>query len=146
MCHNVYRKPEFVSLHHQLMRSGHKIEIVDATELLGDLATKEIPCTSTIYGPMINILGVWPHEITECSFVGDFNFSVDCSNLVDGSHVGTEASMHAQDFAFHQGSQGQTIEDFHEQSPWTAISILSEKFIIKAINLGTLAGLMITSE
>jgi len=76
----------------------------------------------------------------------DLHSSIDESDLIDRFNFGGETTMNTEDFAFDDGSNAKVVEDFSAVFPWVGISILSNGFIVEAINGGDLSGLVITSK
>ena len=82
------------------MRSGNQLQSIDMAEISGDFRPEDPPCTTGVDGPILDVFRVWPHEVTEGSFVRDFYLAVDGSDLIDGLDFGGEATMHAEDTAW----------------------------------------------
>lgn len=76
----------------------------------------------------------------------DLHSSIDESDLIDRFNFGGETTMNTEDFAFDDGSNAEVVEDFSAVFPWVGISVLSNGFIVEAINSGDLSGLVITSK
>lgn len=142
----MYREPVLVAFHHELVSSADEGEVVDTAEFLGDLPTEEVPSSTAVDSPVIDILGVRPHEITEGSFVWDLDLAIDGPDLVDGAHVGGEPTVHAEDSSLHQCGEWQAVEDFHEEAPRTTVAVLSKEFLVEAVHLGALTRFVVASE
>ena len=78
--------------------------------------------------------------------MGDLNFSIDGSNLVDGLDFGTETSMHTENFVINNGSQRKIVKDFCAVFPRIRVSILPVNFIIESIDGGNLSRLVVSSQ
>lgn len=76
----------------------------------------------------------------------DFHDSVKLLDLIEGVNTWRKTTMKAEDAAFNDGGQRQVIEQACEILPNIGISVLSQAFIIKSIDLGDLLTLVITSQ
>ena len=54
--------------------------------------------------------------------------------------------MEAENFLFHDSSQGEVIEEICEVFPHVGIAILAKTFIVETVDLGDLARFMISTE
>lgn len=54
--------------------------------------------------------------------------------------------MEAEDLVLDQGGQGKVVEQVGEVLPDVGIAILSQAFVVEAVDLSDLAGLVIPSE
>jgi hypothetical protein len=77
-------KPELVSLLYQLMSPCNQCQPINVTEIVSYLWSKHPTRTPSIDCPIFDIFRVRPHQIAEWTFMGNFYFSVNCSNLVNG--------------------------------------------------------------
>ena len=123
------------------MGSGNQVNTVDVTKVVSDFWAEYPSCASGIDGPVLDVFGVGPHQIAEGAFMGNFNFSVNGSDLVDGLDFWTETSVNTESFSVDDGSDWQVVKDFCAVFPWIGVSVLSVDFIIKAINGGDLSKL-----
>ena len=54
--------------------------------------------------------------------------------------------MHAQHFAVYDGRESQEVENLTARLPHTCVAILLLAFFVKAVDLGDLAGLVVSSN
>ncbi len=78
--------------------------------------------------------------------MGNLNFPVDGSDLVDGLDLRAEASMHTEHLPVDNGSDGQVIEDLGAVLPGIGVPVFSVDLIVEAVNGGNLAGLVVASQ
>ena len=76
----------------------------------------------------------------------DFHSSFDKSDLVDCLDVWGKATMDAEYLSFDNGSDSKVIKYFCAVLPGVSITILSDSFIVKAVNCSNLSSLVITSK
>ena len=103
-------------------------------EVVGHLGAENPACTSGVDGPVLDILGVGPHQIGEGSFVGNLDFPIDGSDLIDGLDFGAEPSVDAESLSVDDGSEGKVVEDFGAVFPGIGVAVLPIDLIIKAID------------
>ena len=65
------------------MRSGDQLNFVVASiELLCDVPTEQLPCSTGAHGPSGDVIRVGPHQVAHRSIVGYLLFAVDNFNLI----------------------------------------------------------------
>lgn len=139
-------EPVLKAIHHKLMGSSNQGNIVDMIEFLSYLWSEQPSGTPRRHSPCFDILWIWPHEVTERSFVRNFHSSIDESYLVNSLDLWGETSMDAEYLALYNSSDPKVIENFSAVLPWVCISILSDSLIIETIYCCDLASLMISSK
>jgi hypothetical protein len=72
----------FVTLHHKLVSSTDKCQLVGRVELSHNITAKKITGTSWAHSPAFNIFRIRPQEITHGSIVRYFLLSINCSDLI----------------------------------------------------------------
>ena len=130
----------------KLMSSSNKFQTVHMIELRRDFITEEPTCSTRRNSPGVDLFRIRPDEITESTFVGNLLSTGDHSDLINRSDFGTQATVHTQDFAINHGSENQEIENLAARLPYRGVSILLLTFFIKAIDLGDLAGFVVTTD
>ena len=123
------------------MSSGDQVKTVDMVEVIGDFGSENPACSSCINGPILDIFGVGPHQISKWTFVRDFNLPIDGSDLVDGFDLRTETTVNTESFSVDDGSERKVVEDFCAVFPGIGVAILSVDFIVKTIDGGNLSEL-----
>jgi hypothetical protein len=78
------------------MRPSNERQIVVVVEALYNVLTKEEPGAARGQAPAVDFVGVGPKEIAHGAFVGDFLFSVEESNLVNGVNEWGQAAVYAK--------------------------------------------------
>ena len=54
--------------------------------------------------------------------------------------------MHAEDAAIDDGAEGKVVEDFATPAPYVAAAVLTLTFIVKTVDLGDLARLVVAAD
>lgn len=88
-----------VSFLNQLVGTSYQLKSVDVAEIIGHLRTEDPARTSRVNCPILNILGVRPHQVAEWTLMRDLDPPVDGSNLIDRLDFGTEPTVNTEDFA-----------------------------------------------
>jgi hypothetical protein len=78
--------------------------------------------------------------------VWDFLYAVECSDVVKSIDARGETSVEAEYLVVDKGSEGEVIEEVGEVLPYAGVAVLSETLIVKAVDLGNLAGFVVASE
>lgn len=76
----------------------------------------------------------------------DFLYAVKRSDVIKSIDTWGKTSVEAEDLVVDECSERKIIEEICEVFPYVGIAVFSEAFIVEAINLGDLAGLMVTAE
>ena len=128
------------------MCSRNKRQAVVVVECLRDILTKGVPCASRTDTPTTSVIWIAPEEITHGSFVGDFLYSVETPDVIEGVDAWGEATMEAEDLVVDEGSEGEVIEEVGEILPDVGVAVLAEAFVVEAVDLGDLAGFVVAAE
>lgn len=123
------------------MGSCDQIESIYVVEVVCDFGAEDPAGSSGIDGPVLDIFGVGPHEIGERTFVGDFDLSIDGSDLVDGLDFRAETSVDTECFSVDDCSEREVVEDFSTVFPGVGVSVFSVDFVIETIDSGNLSAL-----
>jgi len=73
-------------------------------------------------------------------------YSVKGSDVVKSVDAWRETSMEAENLVVNECSKGEVVEEVGKVLPDVCVAVFSEALIVKAIDLGDLAGFMITTE
>lgn len=130
----------------QLMSACNKLQAVHVVELGGHLISKQPASTSRGYSPGTHILRVTPDKIAEGAFMRDLLGTSDDTNLIQCADLGTQTTVDAKNFAIHNGSKNQEVEDLAAAFPHRGIAVLLLALFIEAIDLGDLARLVISTH
>lgn len=136
----------FVAFVNQLMGSCDCLQAVHMVELSSDLVAKEPACSSRAYCPCINILGIAPHQVTECTLMRNLLSSGDHPDLIDGANFGAETAVHAEHCSVHDGSEHEEIKHLTACLPHRCVAVLCLAFLVEAVDLCDLSGLVVSSD
>ena len=64
------------------MCSGNQIDIVLVVELIHNVSSEKISCSSWAYTPSADIIWVAPHEVAHGAIVRNFLFTVKASDFI----------------------------------------------------------------
>lgn len=76
----------------------------------------------------------------------NFLNAVQTPDVVEGIDRGRETAVEAEDLIVDQGCEGEVVEKVGEVFPYVGVSVLPETFIIKAVDLSDLAGLVVAAQ
>ena len=93
-------EPMDIALLDQLMRPGDQLQPIVVTEVIGNFWAEHPSCSSGVDGPILDILGIGPHQIAEWSLMGNLDSSVDGSDLIDCFYFWGETSVNTENFAW----------------------------------------------
>ena len=95
--------------------------------------------------PSAAIVGVGPEEIAHWPLVGHFLEAIESPDVVEGIDGGAETPMEAKDLAVDQSRQRQVVEQIREVLPHVGVAVLSQTFVVEAVHLSDLSGLVIAA-
>lgn len=133
-------------LHHQLMSSSNHLQIICVVELLSNVLPEGVASAPRVHPPSRTIIGVRPEEVAHWAFVGDFLEPFEGPDVVQGLDAGGESAMEAKELIFDDGCEGKVVKEFSEAFPDIGVAVLAAAFIVKAIDLGDLSGLVISPQ
>lgn len=108
-------------------------------ELGGNLISKQPARATWTHSPCIDVLGIAPYQVTECTLVRNLLGSGDDPDLIDGPDLGAEATVHTQDSPIYNGGQDKEVEYLAACLPNRGVAILCLTFFIEPVNLGDLS-------
>lgn len=115
-------------------------------ELSGDLIAEQPSSATWTDSPGINVFGVAPHQIAECSLVRNLLGSGDDPDLINSPDLRTEAAVHTQNGPIDNGSEDKEVEYLAASLPHRGVAILCLTFLIEPVDLGDLPGLVVPSD
>lgn len=115
-------------------------------EFGSDFVSEEPAATPGALHPSLDIVWIRPHQVAKRPFFGNFNFSVDLSDLVDGFDIWRKAPVNTQNLTIHDCPEGKEVEEIHELAPNVGRSVLFEDFVEEAVGLRYLSTLVISPE
>lgn len=122
------------------MRPSNEFEVVDVAEVGCDFGSEDPPGSPGVDGPILDILGITPHQVTEGPLVRYLDPPVDGPDLVDGFDFGAEAAVDAHDLPVDDGAQRQVVEDLGAVLPGVRVTVFPVDLVEEAIHLGDLSG------
>lgn len=78
--------------------------------------------------------------------MGNLLDSIQSSDVIQGVDAGGQAAVETEDLVVDQGGQRKVVEKVGKVLPNVGVSVLSEAFVVEAVNLGNLSGLVVASE
>jgi len=67
------------------------------------------------------------------------------SDLVEGSNLGRQAAVDAQDLAVDNGGQGEKVKDLAARLPDRGVAVFSLALFVETVDLGDLARLVVAA-
>lgn len=128
------------------MGTSDELKTVDLVEFLGDLVAEQPACAPGRNSPGVDIFGIRPDEITECTFVRYLLCTGDNANLIKSSYFRAQATVHAENTAVNDGSKNKEIEDLATRLPYGCIAVFLLALFIKSVNLCDLARLVVAAN
>jgi len=71
----------------------------------------------------------------------DFLIAINGSDLIESTNIGRKTSVDAEDLFVYEGSQAKAVEALDAMAPDTGVAVFAKAFVVKAVDLGDLAGL-----
>lgn len=115
-------------------------------ELLRDVLSKGVTSSSWRDAPATSVIWVRPEKITDWSLVRSLLHSIELSDLIEGINTWGESTMEAEDLVLDDSCEWEVIKELCELFPYVSVTVLSQAFIIEAINLCDLSALVVTSK
>ena len=94
-----YFEPMNIALLDELMGTSNQFKAIDMAEVISHFRSKHPASASSIDGPILDIFGVRPHEITERSFMRNLDLSINSSDLINSFDFRAQTSMDTKNFA-----------------------------------------------
>lgn len=121
-------------------------QTVVVIESLRNILAERIAGTTGRYPPAAAVIGVGPEQIAHGSFVGNFLYAVQSTNVVERVDTGRQPAVQTEDLIVDQGRQGKIIEQIGEELPDIGVAVLAKTLVIESVHLGNLTGLVVSSE
>ena len=128
------------------MSPGDQVDSVLSVEFLYNFPTKQVACAARTNHPARNVIRVGPHEVAHGSVMRHFLLAVDLSDFVERGDARAQTSMHAENAFVNDGSKGQEIKNFSAVAPYIHGPVLAEAFVVEAVDLSDLTGLVVASD
>lgn len=110
------------------------------------LVTKQPARSSGTYCPCIDIFGIAPYQVTECTLMRNLLSSGDNPDLINGPDFGTEPAMYAENGSVHDRSEDQEVKDLTACLPHRCVSVFCLTFLVEAVDLCDLSGFVVASD
>lgn len=140
------RETDLVALVYKLMSSRNSLQAIDVVELGGNLIAKEPAGTTRAYCPRVDVLGVAPYQVTECTLMRNLLSSGDNPDLIDSPDLGTETAVNTENSAVHNRSEDKEVEDLAAGLPDRCVAILCLAFLVEAVDLSDLPRLVVSAH
>ena len=92
------------------------------------------------------IIGIGPQQVAHGSLMGYFLDAIQSPDVVEGINGRREAAVQTENLVVDKGSQREVVEEVGEIFPHVCVSVFPEAFIVEAINLCDLTGLVVTTQ
>ena len=135
-----------VTLHNQLMSSSDQRKTVVVVERFRDILAERVSRTSWRYSPSAAVIWIGPEEIAHWAFVRNLLNTVESSDVVQGIDGWGETAVEAEDLVVDEGGERQVVEEVGEVLPDVCVAVLTEALVVKAVDLGDLARLVVSTE
>ena len=114
-------------------------------ECLRYVLTERVSRTSRADSPTASVVRIAPEQIAHWSFVRYFLDSVEGADVIKRVDARREAAVQTEDLVINQSGEREIVEEVCEEFPYVCIAVLSEAFIVEAVDLCDLARLVVTS-
>ena len=78
--------------------------------------------------------------------MGHFLYAVERPDVVERVDAGREAAVQTEDLVVDQSGKRQIVEQICEVFPDVRVTVLAQALVVEAVDLGDLAGLVVTTE
>jgi hypothetical protein len=102
---------DLVALINKLMSSSNELQSINMVEFRGDFIAEKPPRATWRHSPRFNVFGITPHQIAECSFVGNLLCPSYNPDLVHCADFWTQASVDAENFAIDDSCKDEEVEN-----------------------------------
>lgn len=75
-----------------------------------------------------------------------FLYSIERTDVVQGVDTGRQPTVQAEDLIVNQSSEWEVVKQVGKIFPDVCISIFAKAFIVESVDLGDLAGLVVSTE
>lgn len=135
-----------VTLHHQLMSSRHQSQTVVMVEGFRDILSERVSRSSWGYSPSAAVIWIGPEKIAHWALVWNLLNTVESSDVVQGVDGWGETAVEAEDLVVDKGGEWEVVEEVGEVLPDVGVAVLAEALVVEAVDLGDLAGLVVSTE
>ncbi len=105
-----------------------------------------LTCSTRADGPRFHIIRIRPDQITESTLMRNLLSPSHHAHLIQCPNLGTESTVYTQHLAVDDGAQRHEIEDLAAGFPHRGTAIFLETLFVETVDLGDLAGFMVTAD
>jgi hypothetical protein len=109
-------------------------------------ASEKPPGPSRTQSPYFYIFGVAPHQVTEGTFVGYFNPTVNQPSLVKTLYIWAQSTMDTENTSIYYCPDAKIVKYISAIAPRTSITVLPYRLVVKPVDCCDLASLMVASQ
>ena len=114
-------------------------------ECLRYVLTECVSRTSRADSPTTSVIRITPEQIAHWPFVRYFLDAVEGADVIKRIDAGRKAAVQTEDLVVDQSGEGEIVKEVCEELPHVCVAVLSEAFIVEAIDLCDLARLVVAS-
>ncbi len=93
------------------MCTSNGLQAVDVVEFSRNLVSEQPSSTTWTHCPRVDFFRITPYKVTEGTLVRNFLSTSDHPDLVDGSDLRAEATVHTEDSPVHNGGENKEVKD-----------------------------------
>jgi hypothetical protein len=140
------KRPYLIAFIDELVSTSDELKTVDMIKLGCNLVSKEPACTTGRNSPRLDILRIAPDQVAKSTLMRDLLGTSNDTDLIDGTDLRTQAAVNAENLTVNDSSKDEKIKYLAARLPDRRVSIFLLALLVKAINLGDLAGFMVASN
>jgi hypothetical protein len=128
------------------MGTCHQSQAVVVVEGFGDILAECVSSASRGDSPSASVVGVTPEQVTHRALMGHFLDAIKRPDVVKGIDGRAQSTVKTEDLVFDESSEGKVVEEVGEVFPNISVAVFAEAFVIEAVDLCDLSGLVVSTE
>jgi len=145
--HQLVIEEHLLSIFAELVCASHELEVVHLSEFVHNVLTLQPACPSvTNLEPFDFGIRVWPAEVGDGAFVGQFTNSIDVVNVVNVLDAWRQSPMYAENAVVDEGCDRQGVEHVAECLPHSHRPEFLQDFILESVCACDLPRFVIASD
>lgn len=128
------------------MRAQDELQTVSPVEVLYGVPAEKVTGPSVTDDEPVDVVRVTPQQITHCALGRDLHLSLQLVDRVNGREIRGKTAVHAENPILDDRSQRQAVKHLSAVLPHIHATVLTNALVVEAINLGYLAGFVITTD
>ena len=128
------------------MGPSYQLEAIHVVELRGNLVPKQPTRPSRTHCPCPYILRITPYQIAKRPLMRNLLRPCNDTDLIQRADFRAQAAVHAEDFSVDNGAEYEEVKHLTAGFPHGGVTVLGLAFFVEAVDLGYLAGLVVTSD